>query len=476
MKKLLYAIAAMFLMALAALIAFAMFYIANPDFAAMVNDKVSENRTVAYADEPTKDTSEDTGIEDNEDDQEVPTDDENSDNDTGLIPSLLPEYIAPDENDLDIPDGLDGLTGFELPEGEKIVLPDEDADRIEQELSTGPTGDGLDFDPLFYPYYNMLDDQLKHLYRQIYANANEGNAQFKAVEKDVTQQQVNNAFTAVLYDHPELIWLDPGYMAQYRINEDFLEMDLMFNSLASDRDSAINSFNDVASSIISGANGSDYDKEKYVHDRLAEMNDYRFNSLDQSAYSALIGGETICAGYSKAFSYILTQMGIPCYVCAGSAGGPHGWNIVCLDGEYYNVDITWDDTEPNRICNYDYFNKSDSDYGYTHIRQDLSVYLPPCNGEQYKNLEPEVKDDDYGYGNGYDNGYNYDDDYYNDDYYNYYDDDDYYFNKGREIGDKINDTLNGIDWDEQDEEAGRRGRELAEKLNEIIRNGLPEED
>ena len=56
---------------------------------------------------------------------------------------------------------------------------------------------------------------------------------------------------------------------------------------------------------------------------------------------------------------------------------------------YYNVDTTWDDTGNGT---YDYFNKTDADYAGNHIRQELSVYLPPCNGQAYRDLEQEPED------------------------------------------------------------------------------------
>ncbi|MBQ8969753.1 MAG: hypothetical protein IJ073_00350, partial [Lachnospiraceae bacterium] len=59
----------------------------------------------------------------------------------------------------------------------------------------------------------------------------------------------------------------------------------------------------------------------------------------------------------------------------------HAWNIVGLDDGYYNVDVTWDDSDAG---NYDYFNKTDSDFSSTHIRRELSVNLPPCNGTKYR--------------------------------------------------------------------------------------------
>lgn len=91
-----------------------------------------------------------------------------------------------------------------------------------------------------------------------------------------------------------------------------------------------------------------------------------------------------CAGYARAFQYILQKLSIPCYYCTGHAGEEHAWNIVALEEDYYNVDVTWDDTDQ---ISYDYFNKTDADYAKTHVRTNLSVNLPPCNGTAYRNME-----------------------------------------------------------------------------------------
>ena len=108
--------------------------------------------------------------------------------------------------------------------------------------------------------------------------------------------------------------------------------------------------------------------------------------MNQSAYSALVNDSTVCAGYARAFQYLMQQLGVPCYYCTGYAGENHAWNIIKLNDGFYNVDTTWDDTGSGT---YDYFNKTDSDYASSHIRKELSVYLPPCNGQAYRNLEQE---------------------------------------------------------------------------------------
>ena len=68
------------------------------------------------------------------------------------------------------------------------------------------------------------------------------------------------------------------------------------------------------------------------------------------------------------------------FYCTGYAGTDHAWNIVGLDDGYYNVDVTWDDTEGGQ---YDYFNKTDEVYADTHVRRELSVNLPKCEGQRY---------------------------------------------------------------------------------------------
>ncbi len=108
--------------------------------------------------------------------------------------------------------------------------------------------------------------------------------------------------------------------------------------------------------------------------------------MNQSAYSAMVNGEAVCAGYARAFQYLLQQLGIPCYYCTGYADESHAWNIVALDDGYYNVDVTWDDAAEG---SYDFFNKTDADYKDSHVRQDMSVNLPTCNGQAYRNLEPD---------------------------------------------------------------------------------------
>lgn len=294
-------------------------------------------------------------------------------------------------NEISIPDQVSGRNGY-LPikeEGEEIA--EEEAQELIRQLGHGQTGEGLSFDSLFYPYYAMLDEKGQRLYRQIYANANSLNTSFSPVE-EVQADELGSIFAAVYNDHPELFFMETAYYCKYRSNGQCVEIDLMYNRTADQLADARAIFEERAGQIIAGAEKltGDYERERYVHDALIDLITYQASAeMGQSAYSALVNGQTVCAGYARAFQYILQQLSIPCYYCTGYAGENHAWNIVMLEDGYYNVDVTWDDIEDGI---YSYFNKSDDDYASTHIRRDMAVNLPPCKGEKYRNIENGAND------------------------------------------------------------------------------------
>lgn len=284
-------------------------------------------------------------------------------------------YVAPVRGSLNLPDQVSGKSGYQPVNSQGQELDDEQAEALGTE--TGATGDGLDFDREMYPYYHMLNSRMQHIYRQIYANALEGNASFAPVEA-VNTAQLKNVFEAVYNDHPELFWLDTEFACKYLADGRCVEVTLSYNRTAQNLAQFKAEFEAAAKPILDGAalKDSALEKEEYVHDELVRKADYaRTSAMNQSAYSALVNGDTVCAGYSRAFQYLMQQLEIPCYYCTGYSGENHAWNIVRIDDEYYNVDVTWDDTEPST---YDYFNKTDADFVGTHVRTGLSVYLPAC--------------------------------------------------------------------------------------------------
>ena len=290
-------------------------------------------------------------------------------------------YVQPVDLPVEVPDGMAERTGF-VP----VQSVGQEVSETDPSLGYGETGDGLSFDSLFYPYYFMLNEDTQTLYRQIYANMNALHADFAPLLDGTSPSQLRNAFTAVCNDHPELFWVNTSYSYAFNDAGAVAAIGLSFNKTATDLDNAKQQFQDQAAYFLANTKNleTDYEKEILVHDALISFCSYDLNAeMNQSAYSSLVLGKTVCAGYAKGFQYLMQQLGIPVYYCTGYAGENHAWNIICLDGEYYNVDLTWDDTDPST---YNYFNGTDTDFGVDHARTDLSVNLPPCNGQTYRLL------------------------------------------------------------------------------------------
>lgn len=61
---------------------------------------------------------------------------------------------------------------------------------------------------------------------------------------------------------------------------------------------------------------------------------------------------------------------------------PHTWNLVKVDGKYYNLDVTWDDQE-NVV--YTYFLRSDSFMEKSRTTENRSMF--PMAESDYKFLK-----------------------------------------------------------------------------------------
>ena len=259
-----------------------------------------------------------------------------------------------------------------------FVIPEEWINKIKEKMGayedSGITGEDCEIDEEFYPYYGYLSEDCQKLYKQIYANALALETAFVPVV-GVSTNEVANVVNAVYHDHPELFWLDSGYEYKYVEDNICVHIVLKFNETADGIEESKKLFEEASQEIIVGASvlGNDYEKEKYVYDELLKRVDYDETAkLHQSPYSALVYGKTVCAGYARAFQYIMIELGVPTYYCTGEVEG-HAWNIVKLDGGYYNVDLS-------RDC----FNKTDEDVKGSHKRSGYSALLPKCRSKKYK--------------------------------------------------------------------------------------------
>ena len=128
---------------------------------------------------------------------------------------------------------------------------------------------------------------------------------------------------------------------------------------------------------------------------LLECNDYE--GADKDKVSRVIASHNIlgvfahhkaqCEGIAKAVKVLLNAVDVKCIVVTGDSikSGqcvPHAWNIVDIDGEPYQLDVTWDigaTGQNKQSMVYDYFNLTDELMNWDH-KADSS--LPACRSKK----------------------------------------------------------------------------------------------
>lgn len=176
----------------------------------------------------------------------------------------------------------------------------------------------------------------------------------------VSIEEANSAYQGFLYDHPEIFWMGGSFQYRRQQNESGEYDDSMIDGIkavpisgsVTELEEQKEEFEKTANQILKlvPSEGSDKETARFLHDWLAENVVYREEAVydtsltdEHTAYGALVSGEAVCDGYALAYKYLLSKRGIECVALPGlAAGTAHVWNLVYWDGEWHEVDVTWD--------------------------------------------------------------------------------------------------------------------------------------
>ena len=128
--------------------------------------------------------------------------------------------------------------------------------------------------------------------------------------------------------------------------------------------SYIKTFNKEADKLLDGIDSdwSAYKKALIIHDRLVVSCEYKkVNERSYTAYNAVVVKKANCEGYSRAYSYLLSKVGVDSK-CINSTAAAHLWNYVKVGDSWYHVDVTSDDPVPDTdgLVSHQFFLLSDA--------------------------------------------------------------------------------------------------------------------
>lgn len=178
---------------------------------------------------------------------------------------------------------------------------------------------------------------------------------------ECTPEDLSTLLEAVAYDHPELFWMKEcasGTMDR---------VELQYGCTAEEAKVMQARMEPAIAQYLEGITPemSGYDVALTLYRRIIKAVDYDTIALGRQKEAGGAGkgidmlrticgvftdGKTVCEGYARALQYLLQKCGVECAEAAGfihkgndEEGGAHAWNIVKIDGDYYYMDVTWDD-------------------------------------------------------------------------------------------------------------------------------------
>lgn len=133
---------------------------------------------------------------------------------------------------------------------------------------------------------------------------------------------------------------------------------------------AIESYEQAVNEIMAKVNAADDEASlaRTFHDFLVNHCEYdpeikagartTTDSYERTAYGALVNRIAVCEGYAHAYKDLLSRVGIPSLVIESEEMN-HSWNIICIAGSWFHVDVTNDDND-NGLISRAFFLKSDN--------------------------------------------------------------------------------------------------------------------
>lgn len=290
---------------------------------------------------------------------------------------------------------------------------------LEGDLKQLPTGLAFEGGPYAYTQqqggYECLETQEQQCYLQMEQAVFQISAQqdsrgyyptnhITVQNAQLDEAQLRKVISAFTADHPNVFWLANTFGYAYTGQD----TEVVLYSLLAPQECAEKQelLNQELQSIFVGeqaiAEGmSEFGRELYLHDWLLARVGYDEAAAQDSqdwqaftAYGALVEGEAVCEGYARALQLLMSYAGISCRLATGvSQEDLHMWNVVQIDGQWYHLDPTWNDSA--NMPRYDYFNVTDEIISLDHTldpnysvkdasdtAQRYNLNIPACTATQ----------------------------------------------------------------------------------------------
>ncbi len=206
-----------------------------------------------------------------------------------------------------------------------------------------------------YGYYTLNASE-KAVYDTIFEAARRFEPHVE-IERSISKQRLEEICEILYLEETSIYYLSKEYSVSFNAETgEATAVDLSYN-YDYDEVKYMNTMTEEhVREILSKVTGnmSDVDKIKLFHDEIVLGCRYSVDAkYAATPYGVFVDGEALCEGYARAFALLCNKVGIENLFATGTqnftdesgatVSEEHIWNMVKIDGLWYNIDMTWDD-------------------------------------------------------------------------------------------------------------------------------------
>lgn len=196
----------------------------------------------------------------------------------------------------------------------------------------------------------------------IYDGLNNFQEEINVEKFNLSSDDFRTKLENVLNSCPELFYVESNYGIR-SVNGIVSDYMPVYTATPAQMASQKTYFNNEMNKIVAKVdkNWSDVEKVVFIHDYLAQNFEYDTSYQIYDAYNFFTKGKGVCQAYTSVFAGLMKKLGIE-VTTAASDSMMHIWNLVKINGNWYHVDVTWDDPSSDvfGLAHHDYLLLSDT--------------------------------------------------------------------------------------------------------------------
>lgn len=228
----------------------------------------------------------------------------------------------------------------------------------------------------YRPVYRQLTDREKTVYAALYRGIADHKEKIP-LPCELNGDEYSRIYCILEKQESRFFYLDSVYYTADKVRD----AKVVYRKIY-DLDRMKKELDDAVDEAVRGAAGlaGDEYKVRYINDYIVKKCSYVTGgdeTFASTAYGCLVEGKANCEGYAKAFSLLANELELESVVITGTTdeGENHAWNQVKVATDWYNIDVTWADTDVSGEMRQMYYLCSDSGFMRTHFA-DTSLFTP----------------------------------------------------------------------------------------------------